>query len=229
MNIKPLPHTQLQSKSYAFERSVRLLTASPGSAAENLLFDEFLLSQREEALRFWECSRPVVVLGHGGRLKEQVRIDACAADGVEVLRRGSGGGAVVLGPGCLNYSLIFSLEAHPAWRDVRRSVREILGRMAVALEAVFREPSDLACNERKVSGNSQHRIAGALLHHGTLLYRFDAALAARYLLEPTRQPEYRRRRPHSEFLGNLPYSAVEIQQKVAAIWCAGGPETWGDH
>src|SRR5438093_1002596 len=121
MNNKPLPHTQLQSKSYAVERSVRLLTASPGSAAENLLFDEFLLSQREEALRFWECSRPVVVLGHGGRLKEQVRIDACAADGVEVLRRGSGGGAVVLGPGCLNYSLIFSLEAHPAWRDVRRS------------------------------------------------------------------------------------------------------------
>ena len=42
----------------------------------------------------------------------------------------SGGGAVSLGPGCLNYSLIFSLERRPAWRDVRRSVREILSRMA---------------------------------------------------------------------------------------------------
>ena len=200
---------------------MRLLTTSPGSAAENLLLDEFLLDQKEEALRFWECSRPVVVLGRGGRLEEQVRVDACAAEGVEVLRRGSGGGAVVLGPGCLNYSLIFSLEAHPAWRDVRRSVREILGRMAGALDAVFREPSDLACGERKVSGKSQRRIAGALLHHGTLLYRFDAELAARYLLEPVRQPQYRRRRPHAEFLGNLPYSAVEIQQRMADIWRAG--------
>jgi hypothetical protein len=58
------------------------------------------------------------------------------------------------------------------------------------------------------------------LQHGTLLYRFDAELAARYLLEPTRQPEYRRRRRHADFLGNLPHSALEIQRRVADIWDA---------
>src|SRR5215813_9500173 len=100
--------------------SVRLITTSPDSAAENLALDEILLAQREETLRFWECSRPVVVLGRSGRARGQIRMEACEADGVDVLRRCSGGGAVVLGPGCLNYSFVFSLEERPLWHNVRR-------------------------------------------------------------------------------------------------------------
>jgi len=167
---------------------------------------------------FWESAQPVVVLGRGGRIEEQVNQPACAADNVAILRRCSGGGAVVLAPGCLNYTLLFSLEAHPHLRNVARSFREILAPIAAALGAEIQGQSDLVYRGRKVSGNAQRRTASTLLHHGTLLYRFDPELAARYLLEPARQPEYRRRRPHREFLGNLPYSASEIQQRVAEIW-----------
>src|SRR4051812_4138769 len=92
-----------------YRASVRLITTSPDGAPENLALDEFLLSQGEETLRFWECPRPVVVVGRGGRIAEQVRVKECEEDGVEVLRRCSGGGAVVLGPGCLNFSFVFSL------------------------------------------------------------------------------------------------------------------------
>jgi lipoate-protein ligase A len=200
---------------------VRLLTVPPEGAAENLALDELLLDRREEVLRFWECARPVVVVGRGGRLPEQARVEACAAAGVEVLRRCSGGGAVVLGPGCLNYSLVLSLESRPGFRDVRRSFCEILSRIGAALGAEVRGASDLAWRERKVSGNAQRRTALAVLHHGTLLYDFDPRLAERYLLEPPRQPGYRRRRPHSDFLGNLPFSAQELQRRVAEVWGAG--------
>jgi lipoate-protein ligase A len=198
--------------------SVRLITISPENAAENLALDESLLGRKEEALRFWECAEPVVVMGRAGRIEEQVRAEACRADGVEVLRRGSGGGAVVLGPGCLNYSFVFSLDARPQWRNVGRSVREILSRIAEALGASICGSSDLIWEGRKVSGNSQRRASDRVLQHGTLLYRFDAELAARYLIEPARQPEYRRGRPHTEFLGNLPHSPLEIQRRVADIW-----------
>ena len=44
--------------------------------------------------------------------------------------------------------------------------------------------TDLALNGRKVSGNAQRRGRRALIHHGTLLYAFDASLAARYLRDP---------------------------------------------
>ena len=204
-----------------YRSSVRLLTISPESAAENLELDESLLGRTEEVLRFWESARPVVVIGRAGRIEDQVRAEACRADSVEILRRGSGGGAVLLGPGCLNYSLAFSLDAKPGWRNVGRSFREILSRMADALGAGICGQSDLIWQGRKVSGNSQRRTPDRLLQHGTLLYSFDAGLAARYLLEPTRQPEYRRGRPHTDFLGNLPHSALEIQRRVADIWGAG--------
>lgn len=193
---------------------MQLLNISPASPAANLALDELLLEQQGEALRFWECSQPVVVVGRGGRVEEQVRMEACEADGVDVLRRSSGGGAVVLAPGCLNYSLLFSLERRPRWHNVRQSVREILSRMTESLGAEVCDPSDLAWQGKKVSGNSQRRTARVLLHHGTLLYDFDPALASRYLLEPNRQPEYRRGRTHAQFLGNLPFSAQDIQNRV---------------
>ena len=187
-------------------------------AAENLALDELLLDHQKEGLRFWECPQPVVVVGRGGRVEEQVRVEACEADGVDVLRRSSGGGAVVLGPGCLNYSLVFSLQRLPRWRNVRQSLREILSRMTDALGAEICDPSDLVWQGKKVSGNSQRRTANVLLHHGTLLYDFDPDLASRYLLEPKRQPEYRRGRTHAQFLGNLPFSAQDIQNRVMEVW-----------
>jgi lipoate---protein ligase len=199
---------------------VRLLKIPPETAEENLAFDESMLAQDKETLRFWESARPVVVIGHSGHIKEEVRSEACGADRVAILRRCSGGGAVVLGPGCLNYSLVFSLDDRPPWREVRRSHKQILGRMAKALDAECSGQSDLAWHGRKVSGNAQRRANGRLLHHGTLLYDFDAALAKRYLLEPKRQPAYRRHRPHDEFLGNLPYSANEIERRLIAVWKA---------
>jgi lipoate-protein ligase A len=166
----------------------------------------------------WESAKPIVVLGLGGRIEEQVNQPACAADNIEILRRSSGGGAVVLAPGCLAYTLLFSLEDHPHLRNVARSFHEILTPIAEALNAEIQGQSDLVYQGRKVSGNAQRRTATTLLHHGTLLYRFDPALAARYLLEPCRQPEYRRRRPHTEFLGNLPYSAEEIKQRLTVVY-----------
>src|SRR5437899_2430358 len=102
------------------ERMMVIVDVSTNGAAANLALDEFLLGQNQEVLRFWECARPVVVAGRSGVIEEQVRLAACAADGVDVQRRCSGGGAVVLGPGCLNYSLVCSLERRPRWRDVRR-------------------------------------------------------------------------------------------------------------
>jgi lipoate-protein ligase A len=72
----------------------------------------------------------------------------------------------------------------------------------------------LAIAGRKVSGNAQRRGARALLHHGTLLYAFDARVAQRYLKEPARRPDYRGDRRHAEFLGNLPLSSRQIRDAL---------------
>lgn len=197
---------------------MKLLPSAPQSVEENLALDEILLQQGEEVLRFWESDRPVVVVGRSGRIEDQVRVEACAADGVNILRRSSGGGAVVLAPGCLNYSLVFSFDLRPTWREVRRSFCEILKKIAIALDAEVCEPSDLACDGRKISGNAQRRTNASLLHHGTVLYAFDSELAERYLHPPQRQPAYRMGRSHREFLGRVSHSRETVCKRIAKQW-----------
>src|SRR5437667_5341974 len=90
--------------------TMRFLDLTLPTAAENLALDEALLLEAEagrggEVLRLWEWSRYAVVLGAGCRLAE-VDEAACAADAVPILRRASGGGTVLLGPGCLCYTLV---------------------------------------------------------------------------------------------------------------------------
>ena len=85
---------------------------------ENILFDEVLLSLAEqkksgEVLRFWESDKFFIVLGRTSSPVNDIHISAAVHDKIPVLRRSSGGGTVLQGKGCLNYSLILSKETHP--------------------------------------------------------------------------------------------------------------------
>jgi lipoate-protein ligase A len=206
------------------------------TVAENLALDEALLLAAEEhggeVLRLWQWPSPAVVLGSGCKVADDVDMAACRADSVPVLRRSSGGGTVLLGSGCLLYSLVLDTEQAPQLADVRRSYQYILSRVLTALlpEAAGADVygiSDLAIGGRKFSGNAQQRKQRHILHHGTLLYAFDTGIVSRYLLPPPRQPEYRAGRPHAEFLVNFPLTARELTERLRREWGAGTTsDTW---
>jgi lipoate---protein ligase len=212
------------------EPAMHYLDLTLPSLAENLALDEALLLDAEdgrgrEMLRVWEWGTPAVVLGSGCRLSEEVDEPRCAADGVPSLRRASGGGTVLLGRGCLCYSLVLAYARADELRGIRSSYRYVLGRVGDALAGLLpgiehAGTSDLAAAGRKVSGNSQQRKRGHLLHHGTLLYGFDLALVGRYLHPPPRQPDYRAGRGHAAFLTNLPASVDELKRRLRAAWAA---------
>lgn len=216
---------------------MHLLELTLTTPEANLAFDESLFRALEEAagrgddprrwerIRLWESPRPCVVLGRAGRLEREVDLAACARDGVPVLRRASGGGAVVLGPGCLCFSVLLCYDGDPSLRDVAASYDAILGRVASALGVdglELRETTDLALGGRKVSGNAQLRGRHGLLHQGTLLYALDPRLVSRLLREPERQPPYRARRPHHEFVGNLSLPPRLLRSRVAQAWLGPG-------
>jgi lipoate-protein ligase A len=216
---------------------MRLLDFTLPKIEENLALDEALLLEAEghgggDVLRFWEWPAPAVVLGAGCKLLEEVRTDLCEREGVPMLRRSSGGGTVLLGKGCLSFSLILSYERNEALRDVRPSYCFILGKLCEALAEVApgiacAGTSDLAVDGWKVSGNSQQRKRTHLLHHGTLLYDFDVTEVSRYLLLPPRQPEYRHGRPHAEFLRNLNVRPETLKALLAEMWGADpGSNLW---
>ena len=122
--------------------SMRLLDLSFTSLAKNLAFDEVLLEMVEagkgsEVLRFWESPVPALVLGVAQVLREHVREDNCLDDGVRIMRRCSAGGCVLIGPGCLNYSLVLTHERRPEIRTLRGSYCYILERLSEALNMIL--------------------------------------------------------------------------------------------
>jgi lipoate---protein ligase len=200
---------------------------------ENLALDEALLTLAEqtdgsEVLRLWEVTRPCVVMGCFCRIATDVNEAACAADGVPVRRRVSGGGTVLIGPGCLNFSLVLDMRRRPELNDVSRSHFLILDRITEVLTARaehvgFDGSSDLCLAGKKFSGNAQRRRRNWLLHHGTLLYHFPLDLIGRYLREPERQPAYRDQRSHADFVTNLPTDARWLDQGLRMAWAADDP------
>lgn len=207
---------------------MHLLDLSLPDAAANLALDEALLLAAEEGtggevLRLWENHGLAVVLGAGGLVAIDVNLPACEADGVPVLRRASGGGTVLLGPGCLCFSLVLAQDREPGLAEIPASNRHVLGRVLRALHpvapgAAIEGTSDLAVNGVKFSGNAQQRKRRFFLHHGTLLRGFDLDLIPRYLNPPERQPDYRANRPHREFVMNLPATADELRRLLIAEW-----------
>jgi lipoate-protein ligase A len=186
--------------------------------------DAALFAALEEGLggercRVWESPRLAVVVGRFGDVEREVDEHRCRADRVPICRRISGGGAVVIGPGCLNYSFVLSLDRRPELRDIDRSYDLILGWVAdaIGVAGVRRAGvSDLAIGDRKIGGSAQRRGRRALLHHGTLLYAFDTDAMNRYLNGPSRQPAYRANRPHAAFVTNAPIEPYLLSTALTA-------------
>jgi lipoate-protein ligase A len=206
---------------------MRLLDRTLSTLIENLALDEALLLDAEagagDVLRFWEWPDPAVVLGAGGQRHAEVDVARCRHDGVPIVRRASGGGTVLLGRGCLLYSLVLSMVDRPEVADLRASYRAIGERMKVAFAEVGSEvdgQSDLVIAGRKFSGNAQQRKRTHILHHGTILYDFDLSRIGDYLRHPPRMPDYRRDRPHLEFVTNVPMPAERIKERIATAWQA---------
>jgi lipoate-protein ligase A len=210
---------------------MHLLDLTLATPQENLALDEALLEEAEEArapretLRLWESPAPFVVLGRSSQIALEVNLPFCRQQGIPILRRASGGAAVVAAPGCLMYAVVLSYERRPQLRSLDEAHRFVLNTTLEALRplvsGVMRQgTSDLTLGPFKFSGNSVRCKRRNFLYHGTLLYDCSLPLVEQCLAMPPRQPEYRRQRPHREFVNNLPLSAAALRAALIATWQA---------
>lgn len=213
---------------------MQLLRLTRPTPAENIALDDALVLSADagdeplEVLRLWEPARTMVVVGRASRIADEVHVTACRRDGVPILRRPSGGTAIVAGPGCLMYSLVLSYAGRPELRLVDRAHRLVMETMAAGLRGL--EPAvawqgtcDLTLGERKFAGHSVRCRREHLLYHGTLLYSFDLDLIDRYLPLPPRMPNYRAGRPHRDFVTNLHVGREALERTLIDAWQADTP------
>lgn len=148
----------------------------PQAPAFGVALDEALLagvrSGGEDVLRFWVNARAVVI-GRSQHLGDEVDRSAAERHGFTVVRRMSGGGAVLHYPGNLNLSLITA--------DERRlgPVEKAFDRVGTAIVEGLRSLGAPACvgshalfsGASKISGAAQARRGGCVLYHATLLVK----------------------------------------------------------
>ncbi|MEA1952681.1 MAG: lipoate--protein ligase family protein [Planctomycetota bacterium] len=225
---------------------MRLLELTLPTPAENLALDEALLCEADEnssptsgppleTLRIWQSPQAAVVLGRSSKIDEEVHVAECCRRRVPILRRPSGGATVLIGPGCLVYTLLFNLENRPILRAADQTHRFVLDRLGNSLRRAIgdneisrsaswgiagRGTSDLAFGREttKFSGNAIRYGRRHLLYHGTILYDFDIDLVAALLKTPPVAPEYRRDRSHNQFLANLPLGENQIRRAIVDAW-----------
>lgn len=193
--------------------------------AMNLALDEAMLDYANELspkpmLRTWESSQDFIVLGYSSHVKDDVEWEPASQDGIPVLRRASGGGTVLQGPGCLNYAYVGE-PLDPI--GIEKSSEMVLTHLLEALRPLSPQIaglSDVVVNAKKVVGNAARRRKNAFLYHGSILYQFDLEKMSRYLKLPPKRPAYREDRSHRDFVANLPFSAVDLRRRLAEAFSA---------
>ncbi len=218
---------------YYADMDCSMVIAAPRSVSAQVALDDRLLREvgagtLPPVVRIWQCMDEAVVVGVAQKPEAVADLDACRADGIPVLKRFSGGGAVFIGRGCVVYSAIVRLGGAVMRHDVEGAYRHVLGPVIAGFAAAgvpieFQPPSDLASAGRKIAGNAQAQRRGAVLVHGSFLVNADLDRIARYLPEPAVAPEYRAGRRHAAFLRNLAEDGLDSGRVGGLLMAAWSP------
>lgn len=173
----------------------RLLDTGARSASENMALDETLLELKAagripHTLRFLQFSNPTVLVGHHQSVGEEVRLDYCQRQGIEINRRLTGGGALYWGKKELGWEIYISKNdprIPSRIEDLYRRMGEAasLGLRRLGIRAHFRPRNDIEIQGRKISGTGGTELSGAILFQGTVLVDFDVDEMLRALRIPT--------------------------------------------
>ena len=145
-------------------------------AAWNLALEEVLWRSGDDIFLLWRNAPSVIVGRHQNTLQE-VNADFAREQGIAVVRRVTGGGAVYHDPGNINFS---RTAAAGAWRD--ELAKECLSPLLTALETLgfggceFSGRNDLLYRGMKISGCARSVQLNRMLFHGTLLYDADLSV-----------------------------------------------------
>jgi lipoate-protein ligase A len=137
----------------------------------NLAMEEYLfnLDDNNSYVLLWQ-NEPTIVIGKNQNTAEEINSDYVKENGIHVVRRITGGGAVYHDLGNLNFTFINKGTEKKEF-DFKRFTMPIvkaLGRLGIEAELSGR--NDITIDQKKFSGNAQYVKLGKVLHHGTLLF-----------------------------------------------------------
>lgn len=155
----------------------------------------------------WQPEKVAVVIGASQKPETEIHIARCTQHHVPMLKRRGGGGAVVLMPGILCFTLAFISDKSPSpyyfFQVINEFIIKVLtGRFSIQ-DLRLRGTSDIAMTEKKILGCSIYKSRNLIFYQGSLLVNPDLTLVPYYLKHPTKEPDYRKGRKHLDFITSL--------------------------
>ncbi len=137
----------------------------------NLALEEYCLRHLEmtQPYLLFYINEPSIIIGRNQNTIEEINADYVRENGIHVVRRVSGGGAVYQDAGNLNFSFLTRYDRNHLnnFRKFTEPVIGALNDMGVSAELTGR--NDIVADGRKISGNAQYATGKTMLSHGTLL------------------------------------------------------------
>ena len=157
-----------------------IYSAPTGDGWLNLARDGCFLenNKKGDVILYFYVNKNAVIIGRNQNAWKECSIANMDADGVQLVRRHSGGGAVFHDNGNLNFSFITD-EKH---YDLNRQMRVILNAVSkLGLKAELSGRNDITVDGKKFSGNAFSLAKGNRSHHGTMLVNADLTKLSNYL------------------------------------------------
>lgn len=148
----------------------------------NLAMEEYILRNKTEDdwIMLWQNDNTIVI-GLNQNTEEEINREFVQEKKINVVRRGTGGGAVYHDLGNLNYSFITNIESKENLSIARFTEPVCRALKSLGVNAVTSGRNDLTIDGRKFSGVAQRLQGNRVLHHGTLLFDSDMTVLSNAL------------------------------------------------
>lgn len=163
-----------------------ILISPSEDAYFNLALDEYLLNtlSEEDRILYFYINRKAVIIGRNQNPWLECNLNQLNADGVQLVRRISGGGCVYHDEGNLNFSFMCCEKDYDE-KEQTGIILSALKSLGIVAETTGR--NDIAFDGRKFSGNAYCRRGNIQQRHGTLLVSSDLTVFDKYLKVPEKK------------------------------------------
>lgn len=183
--------------------------------------DAALFGGTGDGMLVWQPAETIIVLGQSNTPERSLILENLVSDGIPVTKRPTGGEAVILTPQMAVITVAREFTGLVRSRDffieVNGMILDMLSDLGVKNYGT-RGISDITIGHRKILGSSMHRRENRLVYHAVLNIAGDPAIFEKYLNHPSREPDYRRNRPHGEFVTSLKKEGYDISYNDIAAF-----------
>lgn len=146
----------------------------------NIASDEYLLKQKDGYYIYFWINSPAVIVGVNQNTLQEVNLNFTEKNGIKVVRRLTGGGAVYHDLNNICYSVVGPYDSKID--NYKRFTSPVISYLkSLGVNAEFAGRNDILANGRKISGNAQTIYKDRILHHGTLLFNTDMKVLSQAL------------------------------------------------